>query len=178
VPSLDHRRTVTTQPVTQTTDHPAHTANTVVTLRPAAGPILVVPCSGAKLTHPAEAGALYTGSLYRAARKTADALAAAHGGTVWILSARHGFLAPHTVIEPYDQEWDKPGSISTGELRDQAARMGLHDAQHVILLTPAKYTARASAVWPHAIPELTGLDIFGQRRRLAQLARTAQPKTA
>ncbi|MFF3460464.1 DUF6884 domain-containing protein [Streptomyces sp. NPDC002730] len=134
----------------------------------AAGPVVVIPCSGAKLDHAAEAGKLYTGLLHQRARKTADAFTAA-GGTVLVLSALHGFLPLSQVIEPYDHRWKDPGSITEEELRAQAVELGLMDAEDVILLTPGEYTAHAAAVWPHARTPLAHLGIGKQLGRLAAL---------
>ncbi|WP_105974684.1 DUF6884 domain-containing protein [Streptomyces geranii] len=134
----------------------------------AAGPIVVIPCSGAKLDHPAEAGKLYVGKLHQHARRTADALTA-QGGTVLVMSALHGFLPLDRVIEPYDHTWDDEGSITVEELRDQAAEMGLTATADVVLLTPGKYTQRAAAVWPAALTPLAHLGIGRQRGRLTAL---------
>ena len=134
----------------------------------AAGPVVVIPCSGAKLAHAAEAGHLYTGALHRHARRTADALTA-HGGTVLVLSALHGFLPLTQVIEPYDHRWTDPGSIAEDQLRAQALELGLADAEDVVLLTPGQYTQRAAAVWPHARTPLAHLGIGQQRGRLTAL---------
>ncbi|MFG2176967.1 DUF6884 domain-containing protein [Streptomyces niveus] len=131
------------------------------------GPVVVIPCSGTKLTEAAEAGRLYTGSLHVHARRTADALTA-HGGTILVLSAAHGFLPLDQVIEPYDHTWDDAGSVTVEELRDQAAELGLTGAD-VILLTPGRYTGRALAVWPHARTPLAHLGIGRQRGRLTAL---------
>jgi hypothetical protein len=133
-----------------------------------AGPVVVIPCSARKMDHPAEAGELYVGSLHTMARRTADALTAA-GGTVLILSALYGLLPLTQVIQPYDHRWSDPGSITTDELRAQAAQLGLAGAEDVILLTPGEYTKRAAAVWPHARTPLAHLGIGQQRGRLAAL---------
>ncbi|MFF7176869.1 DUF6884 domain-containing protein [Streptomyces pseudovenezuelae] len=140
------------------------------------GPVVVIPCSGAKLDHAAEAGHLYTGALHRQARKAADALTA-HGGTTLVLSALHGFLTLDQVIEPYDHQWSDPGSITVAELRAQAARMGLADARHVVLLTPSAYTQRAAAVWPQAPTPLAHLGIGQQLGRLAALRTSPEQYT-
>ncbi|MFD8706851.1 DUF6884 domain-containing protein [Kitasatospora sp. NPDC059648] len=140
--------------------------------QPAAAPVVVViPCSGAKLPTPAEAGRIYTGALHTHARKTADALTAAAGGTVLILSALHGLLTLDQVIQPYNHRWTDPGSISEDQLREQAAELGLADAAEVVLLTPSQYTRRAAAVWPHARTPLAHLGIGQQRGRLTEMRR-------
>ncbi|MBY8868695.1 DUF6884 domain-containing protein [Streptomyces sennicomposti] len=141
----------------------------------AAGPVVVIPCSGPKLDHAAEAGKLYTGPLHTHARRTADALTA-HGGTVLVLSALHGFLPLDQVIEPYDHTWKDPGSITVEELRAQADKMGLADAD-VVLLTPGQYTQRAAAVWPQARTPLAHLGIGQQRGRLTAMREHANHYT-
>jgi hypothetical protein len=137
-------------------------------LQPAAGPVVVIPCSGAKLPHKAPAGRLYTGKLHTRARKTADALTA-NGGTVLVLSALHGFLPLTQVIEPYDHTWEDAGSITVDQLRAQALQLGLADADDVVLLTPSRYTSRAAAIWPDARTPLAHLGIGKQLGRLASL---------
>ncbi|MGO4417208.1 DUF6884 domain-containing protein [Streptomyces sp. MCAF7] len=144
-------------------------------LQPAAGPVVVIPCSGPKLDRAAPAGQLYTGSLHTHARRTADALTA-HGGTVLVLSALHGFLSLDQVIEPYDHTWQDAGSVTVEELRDQAAELGLVGAD-VVLLTPGQYTQRAIAVWPHARTPLAHLGIGQQRSRLTALRERADQYT-
>ncbi|MBV7255077.1 hypothetical protein KQH21_31300 [Streptomyces sp. IpFD-1.1] len=148
-----------------------------------ARPVVVIPCSGAKLDRPAPAGDLYTGPLHTLARQAADALVAG-GGTVLVLSALHGLLTLDEKVEPYDHTWKDPGSVTVEELRAQAVRLGLADAPDVVLLTPGEYTRRASAVWPGARTPLAHLGIGKQRGRLAALRdspgayRHAQPAYA
>ena len=137
-------------------------------LQPAAGPVVVIPCSGAKLPHKAPAGQLYIGTLHTRARKTADALTA-NGGTVLVLSALHGLLPLTQVIEPYDHTWKDEGSITPDQLRAQALQLGVAAADDVVLLTPSRYTARAIAVWPDARTPLAHLGIGQQLGRLAAL---------
>ncbi|MFI1734944.1 DUF6884 domain-containing protein [Streptomyces acidicola] len=145
-------------------------------LQPAAGPVVVIPCSGAKLPHKAPAGQLYTGTLHTRARKAAAALTA-NGGTVLVLSALHGFLPLTQVIEPYDHTWEDAGSITVDQLRAQALRLGLSDAEDVVLLTPSRYTSRAAAVWPDARTPLAHLGIGRQLGRLAALRESAEEYT-
>lgn len=142
----------------------------------AAGLVVVIPCSGPKLDHAAPAGELYTGSLHTHARRTADTLTA-HGGTVLVLSALHGFVPLDQVIEPYDHTWKDAGSVTVEELRSQAAELGLTDAE-VVLLTPGQYTQRAAAVWPQASTPLAQLGIGRQRGRLTDLRKSADQYTS
>ncbi|WP_342394121.1 DUF6884 domain-containing protein [Cupriavidus pinatubonensis] len=62
--------------------------------------LLLLACSGTKLDRPARAIDLYQGVMYRSYRAHLRSDAAPH---VLILSARHGFLDPHTAIAPYDE---------------------------------------------------------------------------
>ncbi|WP_433860349.1 DUF6884 domain-containing protein [Streptomyces kronopolitis] len=136
------------------------------------GPLVVIPCSAGKLDRPAPAGELYTGSYHAACRRAADALTAA-GGTVLILSARHGLLRLDDMTAPYNTRMGEPGSITAAELRAQARRMGIADADTVTILAGAAYAAAAQAVWPNAATPLAGTRGIGQQRaRLAALART------
>ncbi|MER6365834.1 DUF6884 domain-containing protein [Kitasatospora sp. NPDC001527] len=147
---------------------PAVEAEEEAELQPAAARVVVIPCSGAKLATAAEAGRIYTGSLHRLARRTADALTAA-GGVVVVLSARHGFLRLDEVVQPYDHTWRDSGAVTVPELQRQAAELGLTGAAEVVLLTPGEYTKRAAQVWPNAATPLAHLGIGHQRGRLAAL---------
>ncbi|MFD6471350.1 DUF6884 domain-containing protein [Streptomyces goshikiensis] len=144
--------------------------------KPTADLVVVIPCSGSKISHPAPAGQLYTGSLHKHARRTADALTA-HGGTILVLSARHGLLPLDRVIEPYDHTWDDQGSITVDELQAQASDLGFTGAD-VVLLTPGQYTQRAVAVWPNAETPLAHLSIGRQRGQLTALRESARTRSA
>ncbi len=62
--------------------------------------MIVVGCGKRKLAVAAPARVLYTGSLFVAARKYAEA-----SGERWaILSAEHGLVLPSIVLAPYDQK--------------------------------------------------------------------------
>ncbi|SPD38161.1 conserved protein of unknown function (plasmid) [Cupriavidus taiwanensis] len=66
----------------------------------AATALLLLACSGTKLDRPAPALDLYRGVMYQSYRAH---VRGDEAPTVLILSARHGFLAAHTEIAPYDQ---------------------------------------------------------------------------
>ncbi|MFE8941003.1 DUF6884 domain-containing protein [Streptomyces sp. NPDC007872] len=144
--------------------------------QPTSGLVVVIPCSAAKTSHPAAAGRLYTGSLHKHARRTADALTA-QGGTILVLSALHGFLPLDQVIEPYDHTWTDKDSITVDDLQAQAVDLGLLDA-NVVLLTPGEYTKRAVCVWPNARTPLAHLGIGRQRSRLTALRESAHSAEA
>lgn len=62
--------------------------------------LVLLACSGLKLDRPAPAMELYRGVMYQTYRANVKPAAAPY---VVILYARHGFITPDTVIEPYDQ---------------------------------------------------------------------------
>lgn len=61
--------------------------------------VVLVACASYKLDHPAPAAELYQSLWFKKARAYAETL----GDRWYILSAKHGLLAPEQVIEPYDQ---------------------------------------------------------------------------
>ncbi|MFI9644560.1 DUF6884 domain-containing protein [Micromonospora sp. NPDC051925] len=131
--------------------------------------VVIVPCGTAKLTHPAPAGQMYTGSYHQACRR-----AAAHlGGRLIILSAHYGLLDPDTVIEPYDLRIGQPGTVTTPTLRAQARRMSIDIAGTVTVLAGRDYADLVTTVWPHATRPLDGTrGMPEQMARLTELART------
>lgn len=75
--------------------------------------MIVVGCGKSKLDHSAPARELYTGSLFRMARRYAEA-----SGRPWvILSGAHGVIGPDVVLRPYDA-----GPPERGRERDGWAR--------------------------------------------------------
>ncbi|WP_244125131.1 DUF6884 domain-containing protein [Burkholderia gladioli] len=62
--------------------------------------LVVLACSATKLAHAAPAIELYRGVMYSTYRAHVRAETAP---AVMVLSARHGFVRPDTVIEPYEQ---------------------------------------------------------------------------
>ncbi len=60
--------------------------------------IALVSCVSAKRSHAAPAGDLYTSALFEKAKR----YAMSNAGSWYVLSAKHGLLAPHTVVEPYE----------------------------------------------------------------------------
>jgi hypothetical protein len=68
--------------------------------------LVLVGCVKQKLDRPAPAQDLYTSALFRKARAYAEA-----SGAPWfVLSAKHGLVAPETVLDPYDLRLSKkPG---------------------------------------------------------------------
>jgi hypothetical protein len=61
--------------------------------------VVLVACVGQKLDHAALAADLYRSPWFHKARRYAEMVA----DRWWILSAKHGLVAPDEVIEPYDE---------------------------------------------------------------------------
>jgi len=81
--------------------------------------VIVVGCGKAKLAHAAPARDLYTGSLFVAARRYAEAR-----GVTWrVLSAAHGLIAPEVVVRPYDQVLDLKGEALATWARKAACQV-------------------------------------------------------
>jgi hypothetical protein len=163
-----HVEHAATQAQAQTAAQPP--ASPAPSLEP--GPLVVVPCGAAKLTHAAPAADLYTGSYHRACARAAAALTI-RGGTVLVLSALYGLTPLDRVIEPYDLKMGDLGSVTGAQLVEQARALGVDQAREVIVLAGAAYTAAARQVWPDAAAPLAGLGGMGyQLQRLAALAAT------
>ncbi|OUS97388.1 DUF6884 domain-containing protein [Rhodococcus sp. NCIMB 12038] len=146
-------------------DHLAHDAATAG----ACNPLVVVPCGAAKERTPAPAARLYRSTYFRLGLNAANALTGPE--SVRILSARHGLLPLHTVIEPYNLRLGQPGSVTAGQLRVQAAGQGLLDRRDVVLFGGRDYVDLARQIWPHALTPLTGSAGIGeQQQRLAAIA--------
>jgi hypothetical protein len=130
---------------------------------------LASPCGARKLTEPAPAGQLYTGSYHLACRRAAAALTTPD--RILILSALHGLLPLDQVTTPYELRMGQPGSIGAAALRRQAEQLDLVDELQVIVLAGRAYTTAALTVWPHASTPLAGAGGLG--RQLAVLSRIA-----
>lgn len=116
---------------------------------------IVIACGRRKATRPAPAPELYTGSLFRAASRSAVAT-----GRPWlILSARHGLLDPATIIAPYEATITNRADIAA--LAELVASQ--HDGTPLEAWVPARYLAalRLARVPVTATP-LAGLGIGQQ----------------
>lgn len=135
------------------------------------GPLVVVPCGGAKRDHRSPAGELYTGSYHRMCRRAAEALGARR---ILILSALHGLVELDTELDPYDLRMGQPGSVRVDEVVIQAGRLGELGAEDVIVLAGAAYATVAAGVWPSAGLPLAGTRGIGEQlSRLSAMARAA-----
>jgi hypothetical protein len=127
--------------------------------------VIVVACGSAKADHARPAAELYTGALFRAARRAAEA-----DGRPWLIcSAHHGLVEPGRWLDPYEQGLpDTPtgiaalGALIAGQ-RHLVARAGGRNRAGVEVWAPARYTAALSAggVTVRVTP-LAGLGIGAQ----------------
>ncbi|MER5615979.1 DUF6884 domain-containing protein [Streptomyces sp. NPDC002215] len=137
--------------------------------------VIIVSCGGRKSTaeQPLPAGQRYTGSYHQALRRAADVLTqGGHTGHVLILSALHGLLALHDLITPYDLRMGDRGSVTSQQLRQQAADRGILDAD-VTVLGPRAYIEVSRTVWPQLTDPLAGARGIGEQ--LAKLADIYDP---
>ena len=111
---------------------------------------------------------MYVGSYHRACRHYARRIGA---DRVLVLSARHGLLDLHERIEPYDLRMGRPGSVEVATLRLQAERLGVLDAD-VVVVGGGHYVERAVAVWPDALLPLQGCRGIGEQ--LARMNNTTE----
>lgn len=107
--------------------------------------ICLVGCGKAKVSRPAPAKELYVGSLFRAARRYAEAC-----DGWWIVSAAHGLVDPEKVIQPYDAKlprgllardgWGvKIASDLYGEMQDEESETSAHFHFEVVVLAGSDY---------------------------------------
>ena len=121
--------------------------------------IVLVACCGLKRREASAARDLYQSALFRFARRWAER----HSPEDWyILSAKHGLLAPLTRIEPYDEtlatvgvrgrrEWDERVLLAVRPLRPDA----------ITVLAGANYCGWCEA-FPNVVRPLRGLGIGRQ----------------
>ena len=136
----------------------------VVTRQGAA--VLVLACGAAKADQRRPAMDLYTGSLFRAARRAAQA-----DGRPWLIcSAEHGLVHPHQPLDPYeraladtDADVARLGGLIAGQRHLLLAAAGAGRELGVEVWAPARYTAalRAGGVDVRLTP-LAGLGLGAQ----------------
>ncbi len=83
--------------------------------------ILLVACVSKKRKGPTRAADLYISTWFSRARDYAELTTLANSDDKWyILSAKHGLLSPHEVIEPYDTSLNK---MKAAQRREWAKRV-------------------------------------------------------
>ena len=128
--------------------------------------VLVLACGAAKADQRRPAMDLYTGSLFRAARRAAEA-----DGRPWLIcSAEHGLVHPHRPLDPYeraladtDADVARLGELIAGQRHQSLAGAGAERGSGVEVWAPARYTAalRAGGVDVRLTP-LAGLGLGAQ----------------
>lgn len=134
--------------------------------------MIVVGCGKTKLDRPAPARELYTGSLFVASRRYAEAT-----GKPWvILSGAHGVVGPRRVIDPYDAGPPETRSGVARWARSCAleVKMRLGSAPAVVtILAGVRYAAplagELQALGIESEQLLSGLGVGRRLQRLRQL---------
>ncbi len=134
------------------------------------GPLVVIGCGAAKLSHAAAAADLYTGQHFRLCLATALDLAPC--GRVLVLSARYGLVGLGEVIAPYDLTVGQPGAVDGAAVAEQLRARGL-TGQPVTALCSARYVAVLRAAGADVSAPLAGLGIGRQRGALSAMRRAA-----
>lgn len=110
--------------------------------------VYVVPCGADKLEHDAPARDLYTAAHFAKTLRTAERMAAADGGRVFILSAMYGLVDPDEQLTPYDLRMGQRGCITTTELELQIRDKGLAESSFFGLLPRVYREALEAALAP------------------------------
>lgn len=119
--------------------------------------IVVIPCCGPKLSYPAPARDIYTGTMFRKALALADRCDA----DLYIFSAKYGLLRPDTVIAPYNLTMEHNSLMRAAHKRGKSlpplacpeAVIALKQAANVILQSYSKRVYLMSKVYcSHLVP--------------------------
>ena len=135
--------------------------------------MVIIPCGAAKLSHPAEAAELYTGSMFADALRTARTMTT--DDNIRILSAKHGLVRLDHVLEPYEMKMSDKDSVTGFRLVMQL--VGLQFEGTIEALLPKQYlnrmTSAANAVNATVVNHFDGCAGIGyQKARLKQLRET------
>lgn len=132
-------------------------------------PLVIISCGAAKTDVPTEAAQLYTGTYFQLALRAARAHAP--DDRIRVLSALHGIVPLHQVLDPYNLRLGDHGSITPARLANQTRKLWLQGCRDVTVLAGRDYVALARTVWPHAAAPLLGTRGIGdQQRVLVQMA--------
>lgn len=127
-------------------------------------PLVIVGCGAAKSGSKQPAAELYTGTYFKLGLRAARALVP--DDRIRILSAKHGLVPLHRMIDPYDVRIGDAGAITIPELRAEAKRCGLKDCYDVTVLAGHAYANLARAVWPHVKVPLSGTRGIGDQQHV------------
>lgn len=131
--------------------------------------LVVIPCGAKKRqgTHPAQN--LYVGSYFTTALNWARTRQA---DRVLILSAKHGLIELHDVIDDYEQTFGKPGSITAAQVWAQAEQKRLLNVTKVETVGGNRYRSIVRYIWPHATSPVDNVGGMGHHMRaMSQLAK-------
>lgn len=135
--------------------------------------ICLVSCSKSKRDSPAQARDLYTSPIFKKSIAAASCLA----DRVFIVSAKHGLLAPTKIVAPYDQTFvrmDRDAIDAWIEgVREQLTLIEPFD--EVIVLAGQTYVNAIRAALPSAVRVVTPLEGLGLGFRLRKLGEMARP---
>jgi hypothetical protein len=158
----------------------------------------LIACGTQKLDRPAPAADLYTGGLFRAARRFVEAHCDAWG----VLSTLYGAVPPEQVLEPYDRTlagmdaatrrcWANvtrtdisrhwlavPERPQSRELVDQTVFVVLAGKQYRLPFEPSPYGARFEARWWSPWADQPGMGIGRQRGWLKANTASAEGRPA
>ena len=130
-------------------------------------PLVITPCGATKQPGRHPVTELYRGQYFASCLRYARTIAPDRD--IRILSARHGLLTLDTELTTYEQQFGKPGAITTPELINQARLQKIAGHNTVVALGGKHYRQAALAIWPHATTPLAGLRGIGDH--LAELKR-------
>ena len=135
---------------------------------------VIIPCGGAKLKTPANAGDIYIGSMFR--DQLATALTMTTPENIRILSAKHGLIALDTIVEPYDLKMGQKGSVTSATLADQLAAMLPKNETYIIdaLLPKAYAAALEDATADHIENHFHGTAGIGYQKQVLKKIRTKE----
>ena len=132
--------------------------------------MVIIPCGASKLSHPAPASELYTGSMFADALRTARTMTADEN--IRILSAKHGLVRLDHVIEPYEMKMSHKDSVTGFRLVMQLVGLKFEGTIHALLPKQylSKMTSAANAVNASVVNHYEGCAGIGyQKARLKQL---------
>ena len=115
--------------------------------------IVVIPCGARKLTQPAQAQSMYTGSYHRMCKRYARSLTTPDN--IYILSAKYGLLKMTDMIEPYSLTLGQPGCVTPLHIKQQAVELEISD-RPCIAVGGKKYTDLCRHVWRDCVTPLQG----------------------
>lgn len=138
-------------------------------------PIALIACSKSKADRPCLAGNIYTGDLFKKSRAYVEA----RGLRWFILSARHGLVAPDVTLEPYDTALETMGAAerwSWSSRVEAQIREAIPSKTPLLVLAGDLYRAPLARLLHRVEVPMRGLGIGEQRQWLAR--ETATLRTA